>query len=148
MDFLEKNLEDIIFETENKLLRERGLFISGKKLRQITIGNYGRSDIITVSRYYGELEITIFELKSKELTWAAYHQAIRYAKGVERYLLKRNFPNFTMNIVLIGSSIEKNSDFVYITDLNPRVNIVTYKYGFDGIQFDYHRDYKLTNEGF
>ena len=47
MSFLEKDLEDIIFETDNDLLFEHGLFIDGQKKRQVRIGNYGIADLIT-----------------------------------------------------------------------------------------------------
>lgn len=46
-DFLEKTLEDIIFETSNDDLKERGLWICGNKKRQVKIGNYGIADLIT-----------------------------------------------------------------------------------------------------
>lgn len=46
-EFFEKTLEDIIFNTDNELLCEHGLLISGKKLRQVKIGNYGIADLIT-----------------------------------------------------------------------------------------------------
>ena len=48
MNFLEKNLEDIIFETDNVDLRKRDLFIFGKKKRQVRIGNYGTCDTMVV----------------------------------------------------------------------------------------------------
>lgn len=35
MDFIEKNLEDIIFETPNEILIDRVLYICGKKFRQV-----------------------------------------------------------------------------------------------------------------
>jgi hypothetical protein len=50
MDFLEKDLEDIIFDSPNEELRKRGLNIWGKKKRQLNIGNYGRADIITYDK--------------------------------------------------------------------------------------------------
>lgn len=68
MNFLEKNLEDIIYETNNKYLRERGLFINGIKKRQLRIGNYGIADIVTFKKgdycedlkYQSTCDITIF----------------------------------------------------------------------------------------
>ena len=50
MKFLEKDLEEIIFETSNKELNERGLFVYGKKYRQLRIGNYGVADLVVVDR--------------------------------------------------------------------------------------------------
>ena len=45
MTFLEKDLEQIIFETPKEKLQEKGLVIKGKLLRQIKIGNYGIADL-------------------------------------------------------------------------------------------------------
>lgn len=71
MQFLEKDLENIIWETNNKKLQEKGLLIEGKKFRQLRIGNYGICDILTVQRenYYlgfSYLNITIYELKKEK----------------------------------------------------------------------------------
>jgi hypothetical protein len=60
MNFLEKNLEDIIFETHENKLRDRGLEISGKKLRQLRIGNYGIADMITYTRIKKYFRLKIF----------------------------------------------------------------------------------------
>lgn len=50
MKFLEKDLEDIIFNADNESLQSRGLEIRGFKKRQLNIGNYGIADIVTFER--------------------------------------------------------------------------------------------------
>jgi len=50
MNFLEKNLETILIETPNELLRNRGLKIYGKKRNQVRLGNYGIADLITLKK--------------------------------------------------------------------------------------------------
>ena len=55
MKFLEKDLEQIIFESGRDSLRERGLSISGKLLRQLRIGNYGIADLVEFVRPQYEL---------------------------------------------------------------------------------------------
>ena len=40
MDFLEKDLEDIIYNASNEQLDKRGLRVRGKRFRQLRIGNY------------------------------------------------------------------------------------------------------------
>ena len=83
MKFLEKNLEDIIFETDNEKLQERGLDIRGKKFRQLRLSHYGIADIVTVSRIGQSLQIDIFELKKDVITVDTLLQALRYIEGIK-----------------------------------------------------------------
>jgi hypothetical protein len=153
MDFLEKNLEDIIYETDNNLLTKRGLFIYGKKKRQVRIGNYGVADIITYYRGITdenepELIINIYELKKDIINIDTFLQALRYYKGICRYLDKRDFyENVRYRLILIGKTIDPG-DFKYLTDFAYNINIFTYSYQFDGIKFTQERGYRLINEGF
>jgi len=169
MNFLEKNLEDIVFETPNNLLEKRGLYVFGKKIRQLRVGNYGVSDMVSFSRgYYIDssirshpfLFIQIFEFKKDNINKDTFFQIIKYAHGIKRYLTrKRKFCNFKIQINLVGASFE-NGSFPYLFDLFNvgentecgscvhEVNGYTYKYDFDGISFEMICDYCLTNEGF
>lgn len=179
MNFLEKHLEDILYETDNDVLDGRGLCISGKKYRQVKIGNYGIADLISVERDYLQspystsvisdinLDITIYELKRDVVDINAFLQALRYAKGISRFMEFRKLYDYVLNIVLIGSKLDKDNDFVYITDLFDHgichnygygivenkgklasVNYYRYNYNVDGISFHQEFGYKLTNEGF
>lgn len=153
MDFLEKNLEDIIFETENKYLQERGLPIMGAKKRQLLIGNYGIADLVTIQRMpkYGTVMIRIYELKKDEINWQTFHQAVRYLKGIKQYFEKYDHfeeYNIDYELILVGKKIKENCDFVYISDIGYSTKIYTYSYAFDGIKFERHMGYHLTNEGF
>lgn len=163
MQFLEKNLEDIIFETDNELLYERGLFIIGRKKRQVRIGNYGISDLITVTKKKlpsGEIypHFTVFELKQDMINMNTFLQGIGYCKGLKRYIQKvRDYDFYTVSLVLIGKNLEYDSNFCFLTDLiqcdefsfeGISLSIYTYTYKFDGIQFKKHQEYSLTNEGF
>lgn len=158
MDFLEKDLSNIIYKTPNDQLRDRGLSISGHKLREFQIGNYGRADIITFQRpeYDGEYrigggELTIYELKNKEINVDSFIQVVRYAKGMRRMVnaygaqyLK--YPRIRM--VLVGRSIDLRNDFVYLADIVEGLEVYTYEYNFDGITFDSRDGFHLSNEGF
>jgi len=150
MDFLEKTLEDIIFETPNDLLHERGLYIHGNKKRQLRIGNYGISDIVTYYRYDGKLFINILELKKDKISTDTLLQAVGYVKGIRSYLMRRKptLTNISFKIKLIGKEIDTSDSFCYLPDIFTGIEIITYSYGFDGIHFKYHYEYKLTNEGF
>lgn len=165
MNFLEKDLEQILWETDSSKLEERGLYnISGIKKRQLRVGNYGVLDLMTVQRITSPdgmkyLSITVFELKKELLDINTFLQAVRYCKGIISYLEKRERYEFELNIILVGKTIEKNSSFVFLTDMFQgndfgnysrvnSVNFFTYSYEFDGIKFNNHSDYKMTNEGF
>lgn len=157
MKFLEKNLEDIVFETDNYFLTERGFPIStnGLKLRQVRLANYGIADIVNIYRPYSDHKrwIAVYELKQEKVTVSAFFQAIRYIKGIKRFLQSKNINPEIFNycIVLVGKEIDTKHDFVYLPDIinsfNLSVHIVQYQYEFDGIRFNVKNDFRLTNEG-
>jgi hypothetical protein len=173
MKFLEKDLEQIIFEADKNRLINRGINLFGNQFRQLRIGNYGVADLVYVKRPYYHTyfndhckgEITIVELKQKKISISAFLQALNYAKGIRRYLEKNkesasNFFNF--RIVLIGSEIDLNSSVIYLNDFfklkdkeylinddfETIVELYTYKYDFDGIFFKEENNYSLVKELF
>jgi hypothetical protein len=178
MNFLEKDLEQIIYEADKELLAEKGLRVNGKLLRQVRIGNYGIADLVSIERIYYHTYfdrhfkgiITIYELKKDNISVSAFIQAIGYAKGILRWMeqhpkkLKIVSPeNYNINIVLIGKSIDQKSEFLYLADLlntdnlgdnslldsfNLSLEMFTYDYDFNGINFTKIENYKLMNEGF
>ena len=162
MSFLEKDLENIIWESDNEKLREKGLEIYGKKLRQIRIGNYGVADLITVERkidcYFNNfLDITVYELKKEKAGISAFLQAIRYCKGIQTYMLnKRSSTLFKLNIVLCAKNIDTESDYIFISDLISSdeyekicsVHNYSFNYGIDGIVFKQKQNYNLIDKGF
>lgn len=171
MDFLECDLEEIIMNTDSVTLSKKGLSIDGKRKQQLNIGNYGRADIVTFSKeyesdyadsvldknmnewvllhYIGRITITIYELKKDKISMSSFLQAVRYAKGINDYLIKRNV-GFTwdFNIVLIGKDISLDSDFVYLPDLFYRVKYYKYCIDINGLSFKEICNYSLTNKGF
>lgn len=165
MDFLEKDLETIIYETaQNKegrmKLSERGLDIQGKLLRQVRIGAYGIADLITVeiNRYNDSkhINITIYELKKGALDLDALTQASRYETGI-RSFIKQNYYDedshyLTVNIILIGRDVEYNSDFLFLLNKcmdRGDVGVYTYSYDIDGLKFDrQYSGWSLTEEVF
>lgn len=163
-EFFEKTLEDIIFNTDNELLCEHGLIISGKKLRQVKIGNYGIADLITYNIekdyiYDNYLNIALYELKRTEINNNSLMQAIGYVKGIIEYLAKRQFENYKLEIKLIGEIINLNDNFIYLPSLFTdkieyplqsicNIEYYTYDYDFNGITFKDCNDYDLINKGF
>lgn len=164
MRFLEKDLEQIIWEADKEMLNKRGLCLFGKVFRQFKVGNYGIIDLLEVSRgydypNYSYLDINILELKQDKIGISALLQAIRYAKGVQSYLLnKRNFSDFKLTITLIGSEIDMSGSLIYLTDLiggnetaSATINAIdfyTYNYEIDGVRFSKREGYSLIEEGF
>ncbi len=163
MKFLEKDLEEIIFESDRDALADRGLYIAGKLHRQLRIGNYGVADLVSFdpprridnNEWFEPALITVYELKKDKIGISAFLQAVGYAKGIERYMQLRDVSfEYNVNIVLIGSEIDTNSTFSYLPDMLPSiefreyVELYSYSYGVDGIIFTEHNNYKLKNEGF
>lgn len=149
MKFLEKDLEQIIFESDKSQLAERGLGITGTIKRQLRIGNYGVADLIEFKRGYDSLYVTIYELKQHEVNIHTLMQAIRYARGITDYIKNSRNKKFKVycRFVLIGSSVS-DSDFMYIPDLLGQVQVYTYSYKFSGIYFNPLGSYTLKNNGF
>jgi len=145
MKFLEKNLEDIIFETEIGDLLDRGLMFaqSGKFAKQVNFPNLGRADLIHMTRLdeHSPRVITVFELKQHEINANSFMQACRYLYGVKRWLVKNKIAlsEVSYQIVLIGKTIAKG-DFVFLPDAlttwNLDVQFYTYEYLVDGIYFN------------
>ena len=151
MDFIEKDLEQIIYESDRSDLFERGLALNGKLYRQLRIGNYGTADLISVYKEYDTYLITVYELKKNYIGESTFFQALKYAKGIIRYLKKRNAKiKYKIEIVLIGKGIDLKGNLCYITDILDSIHLYTYSYKANGILFEYHPydEYYLKNEGF
>lgn len=163
MNFLEKDLETIIYESDKQKLKGRGLQLEGRLLRQLRIGRYGISDLIEVNHDWFDnrriLNINVIEIKKEDINIDTLMQAIGYAKGIHKYLTDiRDFYRFTIDITLIGKSIDKRSNYLYLTDLicphQPTlgginsISYFTYSYQLEGLTFNRECGYQLTNDGF
>jgi len=173
MNFLEKDLEEIIFKADRDKLFEKGICDYGKFYRQLKIGNYGIADIVSIQRPYYHSGykkkikglITIYELKKDKISVSSFFQALGYLKGIKSYLCKKNKEFlFNYNIVLIGKEIDLNSTVCYLPSMFnlelsdipigldyesiTNVDIFKYKYDFDGINFESCENYDLKNKGF
>jgi hypothetical protein len=164
MNFLEKDLEEIIFNTSREVLREKGLPIFGKIKRQLNLGKYGIADLVTIQTannsypWGSSLQITIYELKKDKIGISSFLQALGYAKAIKVYLEEyRNIDDFHIDIVLIGKEIDTTGSFCYIPELfcqdgsgNPlgqifNVQFYTYKFDINGFSFDEKSGYGLEN---
>lgn len=158
MNFLEKDLEDIIYDSlkedtvfgiENpnrEKLFKRGFprlnfYGNARILRQPNFGVYGRPDLVHVNQdkhpqkdlYF--LDINVFELKRGELKVEHLMQLSKYLTAVKRLLSKLGIYNADVKGYLIGQNILDTS-WVFLYDyLMPDVNVYTYSYELDGIGF-------------
>lgn len=170
MKFLEKDLEEIIYTGNRRLLSEKGLDINGNLLRQVRIGNYGIADLVSHERpsYTPILNrtlkgcITVYELKQDRIGISTFLQALGYLKGIKRYLHRRGMENnYNYKIVLVGKTMDLNSTYAYLEDFFqidfqgdiddiPQFEIenYTYEYDINGISFKQMFGYKLQEEGF
>lgn len=160
MNFLEKNLEDIIYEnaiTEEgrRKLKERGLPIKGMVFRQLYLGNYGRLDLLTIHNesyinFPDALIFDVYELKQGVINIDTLLQAGRYAKGIKRIIATNGYDLHSresiFRIHLIGSEVDLNGDFALLFDCLCNVNLYTYSYNIDGIYFKKQYGFYRTNE--
>ena len=149
MNITEKNLETIIFRaSENdeyrEQLRNRGLPVRGKMYRQLSLGAYGRLDLMTISSYKTPWSntytpvITIYELKQGNVGFNAMGQAFRYLTAVKSiWSHKFNTDEPIFNAVLIGKDVEMSGDFLLTYNFISNLEIYTFDYRIDGIWFEH-----------
>lgn len=166
MKFLEKDLEQIIFETQKETLEERGLYAKGKMYRQLRIGNYGVADLVTFERmmpcgmtkdgiYIRDKHLlTVFELKKEKLSVSGMLQGMKYVHGIKTYLEHRGIDlrDFSFRLVLIGKSVDTSGSFCFLPDYlygdTFTFEMYTYNFDIDGLIFKDVSGYNLVNKGF
>lgn len=144
MDFLEKDLEDIIWEAQKTdngrdLLSKRGLDVQGMMYRQVYLAEYGRLDLLGVEIIsQSDIKATIYELKQGRIGIETIMQACRYGTGVREYIEKKYNLNRPVKIrfVLLGKSLDTSSDFVFLHNHFNDSEIYTYQYKVDGLYFN------------
>lgn len=130
MKFLEKHLEEIIYNATPDELHKRGLFT-----------------LVNPAEPSPNLLVDVFELKKDKIGISAFLQAVGYARGIKSYLDHRGIDS-EVRITLIGREIDSSGCFVLIPSVFDNVRFYTYDYGIDGIKFKSHNEYWLSNEGF
>lgn len=145
MEFLEKDLEQIIWETDRNLLLEKGICIEGKMYRQLKIGRYGIADLVTFSKRGRCIHFTVYELKKDNIGIAAFMQAYSYVKGITEYLNKRGFFLTTFEVVLIGKKLDMSGSFCFLSDLIDNLRFYTYYVDITGLQFKEEYNYSLKD---
>lgn len=131
-DFLERTLEDIVFERRDNV-HEKGLPIFYKNAaRQVRLRCGKVMDIFTWEINENILTARIIEFKREEIKEAAYWQALDYFMELWADTLS-HFDNYNVEIILIGTKISEKVEIAMMT--SNMVRAFTYEYGFDGVEF-------------
>lgn len=153
MDFLEKNLEDIIYENANtkegrKLLKERGLDLCGRTYRQVSMGKYGIADLVNIHAFSDRIRkgfsahylyVNIIELKKDIVNIDTLLQAVGYKKAVDEYLegyCAKTWEDYEVSITLIGQKLETDSNFVFLLNELDWLHAYTYSYSINVLNFE------------
>ena len=152
MDFLEKNLEDIIFEAAQTeegrtQLQERGLDLHGLTLRQVCLGD-GIADLVNIStdgkKGSRVLKVSVIELKKEELNIHTLIQSVKYLHAINDIIhrvkscSKGEKPTWycvAPSIILIGKSI--TADLKMLLPVISPIEVYTYSYTMNGVSFNY-----------
>jgi hypothetical protein len=177
MEFLEKDLEEIIYLSDKRKLSDRGLYLMGHLKKQLKIGNYGIADLVEIERpFYPKKSvnqifgtthfkgcINVIELKKDKIGVSTFFQALNYLTGIKTYLAQRGLEQlFNYKITLIGKDVDLNSSFCYLGDIFDNdlqcisidseslvsVKLYKYSYGIEGLEFHEISDYNLKVKGF
>lgn len=132
-DFLEKNLEDMIFQNR-RILANRGFPAhESNMIRQMPIPSGGRVDLFSYELEGGDtIRCTVFELKKGRLDAESVLQVSQYASEIQR-LLQPYFQNITVKKVLVGN--DYSLKFTVLFEYMETIEVYLYKYLVDGIRF-------------
>lgn len=133
MGFLEKDLEDLIFNNSQSVegrmkLAERGLLISAKTYRQVELSGYGRLDLRSVSMCDNRLLFNIYELKKETVGMKTFLQACRYRQALQNIVINRTKTKreSEYKIVLIGRDVKKDDGFLELYEYIDFVDVIIY----------------------
>jgi len=131
-DFLEKTLEDIIFENKESI-SERGFpFLLDNTLRQFALPSGKKIDLFSYSISENSLCCKIFELKRECLKVAHVLQVLDYSNEIF-FMTHPSFENVSIERFIVGNDID-SSTVAVVEDIH---NLETYLYKFlyNGLYF-------------
>lgn len=130
-DFLEKTLEDIIYENRNVIHTRGFMQIKDTAFRQVILPSGRKIDILGFDIKNGGLYCDIYELKRDTINSDAVCQAYNYYLEL-KHSTKDHFTSFSAQLVMVGRKYEA----VPILDALPiPVKVYNYEYRMDGIFF-------------
>jgi hypothetical protein len=144
-DFLEKTLEDIVYENKDTIC-ERGFpFLLDNTLRQFVLPSGRKMDLFSYSISEDSIQCKIFELKREKIIPKHIIQVLDYSAEVYCYLYP-NFKNIHIERVVVGNDIDKSA----ISLIQDMLNFETYLYKFDynGLMFNKYKTILELGEEF
>lgn len=130
-DFLEKTLEDIIFENRG-MIHTRGLdAFKLTAFRQVVLPSGKKMDIIAYKIVGGHISIDLYELKKDTINLDAICQAYNYFAEMSVHLCG-SFKTYDIHIIMIGRRYEPIPLF---DKMKLPVSVFVYDYGLNGISF-------------
>lgn len=143
---MQKYIMEYMKEDGNEICQPPDLVIPEYHLNE-----YGRCDILGIRKTNGGpngkdfyLQIDLIELKNRCLEIKDLIQIYRYKKGLEIILRSFKKIEYSLDLTLIGTDINKG-DWVYLIDDLRSVYIKTISMETTGIEFNSESDYKLTD---
>jgi len=161
----EKELEDYLYEVTQRNFDESPLeefAPEGEIFRQVNIGGYGVMDLVIVSfefpcdmYSYPKVTITIIELKKHKINYQALGQISKYYRAIELFMNEitgelKNPLQYDIKGILIGESVDNESDFVFLANNIEWLDLITYSIDFEyGLTLNGHsREWFLKGDHF
>lgn len=146
-DFLEKTLEDIIFENRHAIHNHGLPKFKNTVFRQLILPSGKKLDIFSYDLIDGHIEIDIYELKRHSINTDAICQAYNYFMEVLQYTSGK-FKSIDIHIIMVG----RYYDPVMIFEkMGLPFSVYTYDYKLSGMTFLKHqerRQLKTPNDDF
>lgn len=131
-DFLEKNLEDIIYDNQNDISKRGFNEILQITERQFRLPSGKIIDLLTLDIVGDVLCVNIIELKKGVIDSAAFFQGLNYYNEFLSIVLGC-FADVKAELILVGNSATQ--EIRDLLPLNAPVVPYLYKYDYDGIYF-------------
>lgn len=141
-DFLEKTVEDIVFENK-EVIHNYGLPKFKKTVfRQFVLPSGKKLDIVAFDLTEGHLSLDIYELKRHEINTDAICQAYNYFIQVTQ-LTAGKFKSVDIHIIMVGRWYDP---FLLFEKMELPFSVYTYDYKLNGMRFKKHRDIRQQRE--
>ena len=146
-DFVERTVEDIIFNNRN-VIHNYGLpKFKSKVFKQFYLPSGKKIDILAYDLINGHIHVDIYELKRFVINTDAVAQAYNYLVEFSA-LAAMNFKSVDINIIMVGNRYEPVPIF---EKMNLPFSVYVYEYSIDGMRFNCCQQKKqlyLPNEEF
>lgn len=149
-DFLERTLEDIVFNNRREIHLYGLPKFKNTAFRQVILPSGRKIDILGFEINNGHLDFDIYELKKDIINIDSVCQAFNYFEEIKG-LIRGHFKSWSASIIMVGKRYEPIS---VLEGMNIPVNVFTYEYELNGISFkkenhiiNYYYDHKHFSLG-